>query len=143
MGILAELVLARPDEAAAVGRTNLPYEAFETLDASGENELTLGALYETLGGPDDADFELLFETDAEGPWVHALPPGLITALAGLDDARLDEVLAAWNAHPEIAALNGPLTPEQLEALQQRLAAICAFSRRALAEGKSLLLWLCL
>ncbi len=145
--MLTDLIIASLEEAPAV--LNVPGHAsvWPTLEAKGLDPVKLASLRFILQGqkPDTArvadyvkTFDALADEGEAGPWLRAVPEDLGLLLAKLSASEIPATAAAWARTEELsldgwkAADAGPF-----------LAELSAFAAGAVAQGKRLLLWLCL
>lgn len=146
MGVLTDFVVVPRDAAEAVGQSHCPYEEFDGIDAKGMDTVKLAILDAVLT---DAAFDPRFmSADAclygvgqtGGPWVFEVPAALVSRLAALEGATLTRAGEAWAASEEFS-------PEfedwPTEAVHQKLEQLVALAQRAIAQKKSLLMWMSL
>ncbi len=142
MGVLTDLLLARPEEAAAIaaewpseGRSPWPH-----IEMKGQSQVTLGQLLAIIRDvewtPEIFLDEQLAGGGLEGPWVSAVPADFVAEVADLDDDRFGQVADAWS---EIEDFEGWDVSE----VNESLTLLRAFCRRARAEGASMLMWISL
>jgi hypothetical protein len=146
MGVLTDFVVASVSDAQRVGESSsCPSRDFDGLDAKGIDTVKLGSLYSVLTGePTDPGLSgrctLLFMASDEGPWVMQVPEDLVKLLAELAPKELGSVAAAWAQTEEFSPAyeNWPVT-----LVQEVLEGIAELCRQAVAEGKAVLMWMCL
>ncbi|NHZ65556.1 hypothetical protein [Massilia genomosp. 1] len=102
MGILTDVVIARPDEAQAIGLPDYPAESWTTLDMKGILYEDFGTLYDVIAGtPCDGDLERFLPFVAgdkdDGPWVFRFDDDILSALAAIPAGATEQVAAAWAA----------------------------------------------
>jgi hypothetical protein len=143
MGVLTDFVVASAADAGKVCASLCPSEEFAGLDAKGITTVNLGTLYAILT---DSKFEPTFMGEAissrgdEGPWVWEVPTDLVQRLANLDAKQLTSAGGKWAATEEFLPKYGHVPAEVVHQVLQELATM---SKRAVAEGKSVLMWVCL
>jgi hypothetical protein len=123
---------------------------FDGLDAPGISGVDMAQLYAIVtGAACSADFvenfmqhESYIYAESEegvGPWVYLVPDKLVDRLATLSQAELIRVAVEWaKPLPGRSRIFG--WPADLKAFLQELVAL---ARRAVSEGKALLMWICL
>lgn len=145
--MLTDLIIANPEDAAAI--LNVPGHAsiWPTLEAKGLDPVKLATLHFILKNePADAakvaacvkTFEALADEGEAGPWLRAVPEELGHLLAQLGAADIPAVAAAW-ARTEELKLDGWKAADAAPFLGE----LSVFAAGAAAQGKRLLLWLCL
>jgi hypothetical protein len=144
MGVLADFVVADRDDARRVCDSDCPNREFAGLDAKGIDTVKLGALHAILTG---GQFDPSFMVDAcvcsggeGGPWVFEVPADLVQRLADFNARQLHAVGAQWAATEEFSAKYENWPAEAVEQVLGDLAALC---KRAVEEGKAILMWICL
>lgn len=148
MGVLSDIIIAGSDEATSINASRGQHEEhWPTLMSKGIDTIKLGTLSQILAGRpvDDVNTVATFMLDAivdqsseDGPWVHRVPDDLTAAIAALDDATADRVARQWAATDEFRLDRWPE-----DAVREYLHDLVKHAQRACAEGKSLLLWMCL
>lgn len=143
MGVLTDLVLADESEAEAICKSMGPLQSWPGIDAKGIDHIKLGMLLSILTGEPYRDSfidecVLLAEEPEDGPWVYRVPEQLVGLLADLDGDRLTQTATAWSKIEEFV-LDGWSPPE----VGSVLAELHRIAREARAQGKSLLMWVCL
>ncbi len=145
--MLTDLIIATPEEAPAI--LNVPGHAsiWPTLEAKGLDPVKLATLRFILKG-EKADaarvadyvktFEALADEGEAGPWLRAVPEDLVPLLAQLPASDMPATAAAW-ARTEELKLDGWKAADA----EPFLSELCVFAAGAAAQGKRLLLWLCL
>src|SRR5215472_959066 len=99
MGILADIYIARDDEAVAYdSNPNLP--APDRIEMKRITPLELSTLWAIMRGvPWEVsimqEFECLFQRDEGERVIHRLPPAMSAGLLGLAPSRLKEVASQW------------------------------------------------
>jgi len=146
--MLTDLIIATPEEAAAI--LNVPGHAsvWPTLEAKGLDPVKLATLRFILMKAEPADaskvaayvktFEALADEGEAGPWLRAVPEDLGHLLAQLPASDIPAVAAAW-ARTEELKLDGWHAADA----EPFLGELSVFAAGAAAQGKRLLLWLCL
>ena len=143
MGILTDIVVADRTKAKEVCESECPSREFAGLDIKGIDTTKLGLLHAILtGGKHDPRFmsDVLYARHEEGPWVIEVPPDLVNRLAALNPEEIEATGKTWAATEEFSPKydNWPA-----EAVQQCLQKLVELSTRAVADGKSVLLWMAL
>jgi hypothetical protein len=142
MGVMTDLLLARPDEAEAVAAEWPPQgrSRWADVEMKGQSPVTLGQLLAIIRDvewtPEIFEDKPLASGGQEGPWVTAVPADFVAEAAGLDDDRFDQVAEAWS---EIEEFEGWDVSE----VRESLTLLRAFCRRARAEGSPMLMWMAL
>ena len=145
--MLTDLLAANPEEADAILSTNGHASIWPTLEAHTVDQVKLATLALILRGttPESAavgkiveSFEGLASGGEDGPWIDRVPNELVQGLAGLSADRIDEVAAKWGSTEE-AKLDRWEQADIAVFLQE----LSAFAASAVAQNKSLLLWVCL
>jgi hypothetical protein len=145
MGVLTDFVVAAPEDARRIAESICPSREFNGLDAKGIDTVKLGTLYAILTGtPASPKFmggkSLLHSHSDEGPWVMLVPPELVKRLAAVAIGEIPEVASRWAATNEFFPKYDNWTLNAVSEVLKRLADLC---RQATAEGKSVLMWMCL
>lgn len=143
MGVLTDFVVADRAEAQRVCDSPCPSRDFAGIDAKGIDTVKLGTLHAILDAPEGVssfDDMILCDNGDDGPWVLEVPADLVRRLAALDSERLRSVAAGWAATDEFHSRSGSWPTEDVRQTLEELAALC---RRAVEEGKAVLLWTCL
>ena len=101
MGVLSDIIIARPNEAASINAAGGGHEQrWPSLASKGIDTIKLGTLSQILAGRpvDDVNTVASFMLDAvvdeaseDGPWVYRVPDDLTANIAILDDATADRV----------------------------------------------------
>src|SRR5207253_1912724 len=126
-----------------VCQSNCPAQEFAGLDAKGIDQIKLATLYAILT---KSDFEPGFMNDTlssggeEGPWVMEVPPDLVERLAELKPRQRTAAGKKWAATEEFSPQFDDWPVEAVQQILQDLALLC---QRAVAEKKSVLMWMCL
>ncbi|UOD30044.1 hypothetical protein INH39_32645 [Massilia violaceinigra] len=102
MGILTDVVIARPDDAEAIGLSDYPAESWTTRDMKGILYEDFGTLYDVITGmPCDGDLEQFLPFVAgdkdHGPWVFRFNDDILGAIAAIPADGAEKVAAAWAA----------------------------------------------
>lgn len=140
MGVLTDFVIAHAEDAQRVGDSDCPSEDFGGLDAKGIDVVKLGTLHAILNGTEyDPTFDcpLLYSPSEDGPWVFQVPEDLVHQLANASDTDLPRVAEVWASTEEFCPPYGNWSSEEVRQVLEELAALC---RKAVAEGKELLMW---
>lgn len=142
MGVLTDFVVADLADAQKVCDSSAPYRDFDGLDAKGIDPVKLDTLLAVLRGEafHPVTHNLLSSRGEEGPWVFEVPPDLVQRLAALTAQQLEVTARQWAATEEFSPRydNWPL-----EAVQEILNELAALSKRAVAQSKSILMWMSL
>ncbi len=145
MGVLTDFVVTNRVDARRVCDSNCPRtKDFDGLDAKGIDKVKMGTLYAILTGKEfDPSFMLdgsLCTGGDEVPWVFAVPTDLVERLAGLTAKQMYSVAATWAATEEFSPKYDNWPAEAVRQILEELVGLC---RRALAEKKDVLMWMCL
>jgi hypothetical protein len=143
MGVLTDLIIAEESEAEAVAAMKGPLQRWPGIDAKGVDHIKLGKLLSIVTNTPYqnsfvGEFVQIAEASDDGPWVFRVPPRLVAPLAAMAGDDIGPVSAQWAATEEFA-----LSGWDEASVAQMLASICGLSKQAAAEGKSLLMWMCL
>jgi hypothetical protein len=134
MGVLTDLIVAKPEEAAAISADDSSKWPRE--DVKGIDQVALGSLWTLLSGHDHDDvdeFTCVFEASEEGPWVYLVPDELVGRLAAIRTDELGALVESWAA----TFYSAP------EDLVETLEVISRLAQRAQKDGSALLIWLSL
>jgi hypothetical protein len=142
--MLTDLVVASPEEAAAVSASANRRSAWPCFESKGLDNATLAALWSAIDPSTDAkalegDACVVFSGPGrEGPWVFELPGDFTRTLAALPRDSFLPVADRWVKSPELshARLSGSSVVPVVEALSA-IAAVAA------QKNKALLLWMSL
>lgn len=143
MGVLTDFVVADRGDARRVCDSRNPSRDFGGLDGKGIDTVKLGTLHALLtGGAFDPAFisDTLCSGGEEGPWVFEVPHDLVQRLAGLTPPELGEAGRRWAATDEFSPRYDNWPAERVHQQLGELATIC---RRAVGEGKPVLMWMSL
>jgi hypothetical protein len=143
VGVLTDLVVADRKDARKVLRSVCPSRDFDGLDVKGIDTVKLGTLHAVLVGRKyDPSFmgDSLLSGGAEGPWVYEVPDDLVRRLAGLTPRRLAAAGKKWAATEEFSPEFDNWSVEDVQRVLGELAALC---KRAVDEGKPVLMWMSL
>lgn len=143
MGILTDMVIARPDEAAAIAASINPADTWPTLSLKGVDTIKLIELYCALSAvPYHDDLHNLFSeacpAGPDGPWVFRYPPQLLDALTGLRVERIPAVARAWLQSEELQMDRWT----QVDA-QEVITQLIDHAKSVRTPEQTLFLWLCL
>jgi hypothetical protein len=143
MGILTDLVVADESEAEAVAGSGGPLERWSGIDAKGIDQVKLGMLLSIMAGEPYrsslvGEFVQLAEDSEDGPWVFRVPPRPVSSLSKIKDDELGRLSERWLAVEEFAD-----SGYDLATVTEVVASLRELSKRALSEGKGLLMWMCL
>ena len=147
MGQLSDLVVADVAEAEEVLAASTHAPRWPALDSKGINEINLSILAFILKGESaDVDsvvaysqqFTELASGGEDGPWVFQLPQEFVSGLAAIQDSALPTIADQWSKSEEMQAAGA-----NTSALIDTLTATRALASEAVANGKALLLWMCL
>lgn len=145
--MLTDLIVAIEEDAPAILNAQGHASIWPTLEAKGVDQVKLASLRFILKGlpPDDEQvieymksFEALVDGGEKGPWIDALPEDLVHLLATMPGSDLPKVAGAW-ANIEEAKLDRWVADD----VEKRLGELAALAATAVAQGKRLLLWICL
>jgi hypothetical protein len=146
VGVLTDLILATPAQAEEIGKTH-PEHSYAATDMKGFDQIKAATLWCLLVGDDLNDvnhvvsvserFQLLYEGSEDGPWVHLFPTEFTQLIAKLERERLSEIASRW-AHTE--ELQRYYT---IDDVKYYLETLFNFALSAEANGKSILMWICL
>ena len=143
MGVLTDFVVADRTDAQRVCDSDCPSRDFAGLDAKGIDPVKLGTLHAVLAGGDfdpSSLGDMLCSGGEDGPWVSEVPPDLVRRLAALTPRQLAAAGKKWAATEEFS----PKCDDwPAEAVQQVLSDLAALCKRAVGEGKAVLMWMCL
>jgi hypothetical protein len=143
MGVLTDLVVADESEADAVAASGDPLQRWPGIDAKGIDQVTLGKLLaiitdEPYRNSLAGEFMLIAELSDDGPWVFRAPPRLVSSLSEIADEALDRISAEWSAVEEFA-----LSGYGRASVAEVASSLRDLSKRAISDGKHLLMWMCL
>jgi hypothetical protein len=141
MGVLTDFVVADLADAQKVCDSSCPYQDFDGFAAKGINTFKLDALHAILRGEAGPPIDATVCSGGEdGPWVFEVPRDLVQRLAALTAQQLEVVARQWAATEEFSPRydNWPL-----EAVQEVLNELATLCNRAVTQGKSVLMWMCL
>lgn len=141
MGMLSDFVIAQPELAVEIGKSNRPSEQWNTLEGwKGIETIKLATLYCSITGKEYSSelmnsFKLLGGDKEEGPWVFIFPENVTEALATLEENRFTEVAEKW-AETEELKLDG----WRVEDAKLFISQIVQHAKKAKSANKSLFLW---
>lgn len=143
MGVLTDLIVAYESEAGAVAESESPLRDWPGIDAKGIDHVKLGKLLSILTSEPYSnslvgEFRQIAELSDDGPWVFRLPRGLVLALSKMNEAELGRISVQWSAVEEFDR-----SGYDLATVTELLAALRELSKTAMAEGKDVLMWMCL
>jgi hypothetical protein len=148
MGILSDIIIAEPAEAAAINAAGGAHlQHWPCLASKGIDCIKLWTLSQILAGRplDDIDAvarfminSVLDRTSDDGPWVFLIPEQLQRAIAATSEDGEEDIAAKWAATEEFI-----LDRWQPADVEEYLHDLIAHTRKACAAGKSLLLWMSL
>lgn len=137
MGLIADFIVATPDEAA-----RYPVDGLERLQATSLTSLEIEVLWALLiGEPWSAGRHMLEEVESdgdEGPWLMRFPAPLVDKLAALSPAAVDLGAATWAATDEMRGSTTEVTAYLIRELQ-----VLARSVQRQAPSRALFLYNCL
>jgi len=145
--MLTDLIAATPEDAPAILNAQGHANNWPTLESKNLDQLRLASLRFILKGQPPAmdvvveymkSFEALVDGGEEGPWIDAVPEDLVHLLATMPASDIAKVAAAWANTDE-----GKRDRWQASDLEPELGELGAFAASAVAQGKLLLLWVCL
>lgn len=140
VGLLTDFVIAREDEADALGEAEDPADTWPTLEAKGVETVKLATLCALAANDsDDADafagaFDLVAGDAEEGPWILAVPAEIVAVLAGIPDARLASIASRWAETDELQ-MDGWSAADARDFIGK----LRRHAKQALADGASLFL----
>lgn len=143
MGVLTDFVVADRGDAQRVCDAGCPSRDFDGIDAKGIDAVKLGTLHAIVtGGGYDPSFigELLCDGGEDGPWVCEVPPDSVRRLAILTPDQLAEAGRKWAATEEFSPKCDNWPPERV---QEVLGDLATLYKRAVNEGKPVLMWMSL
>ena len=137
MGILADIYIARDDEAVSYDTT--PDQFADRAQYKGFTALELSILWSIMRGVEwDVammdEFPCLLQVDGGARLLHRLPAKLVTELAALSPDQVGSVSSAWAATEELC-----WPPE---AAREVIEDLVHLARRASETSRSLHLWNC-
>jgi hypothetical protein len=143
MGVLTDLIVADESEADTVARSGGPLQHWPGIDAKGIDHVKLGHLLSIIAGEPYrnsliGEFTQIAEVSNDGPWVFRVPPRLVVSLSQIDDAELGQITEQWWAIEEFAR-----SRYNLASVTMVMTSLRDLSKRAVAEGKDLMMWMCL
>lgn len=145
--MLTDLIVATLEEAPVILNSQGHANIWPTLEAKGMDQVKLASLRFILKGepPEDnlvieymKSFEAQADGGEEGPWIAAIPEDLVHLLAMISASDTSTLATAW-ANTEEAKLDR----WQAADVEPFLGELSAFAAGAVAQGKRLLLWVCL
>lgn len=142
MGVLTDFVVADLAEAQTVCDSSCPCQDFDGFDAKGIDTVKLGTLHAILRGEvySHSGDTVLCSGGEDGPWVFEVPPELMQRLAALTAQQLEVTARTWAATEEFSPRYDDWPLEAVQEVLNELAALC---KRAVTQGKSVLMWMCL
>lgn len=141
MGVLTDLIVATPEEAAVVSEAEARDPRWPRATVSGLDPVSLCTLWALMRGDEYRDedvdqISLAHEQSEEGPWVYQLPAGLVDMLATLDSERVAGICAEWARTDELRGAD----PSDLARVLLRMRQLAEEARR---KQSSILMWICL
>jgi hypothetical protein len=142
MGVLTDFVVVDRSDAQRVCESHCPSRDFAGLDAKGIDTVKLGKLHAILRGGelDPSIHQPVCDGGEDGPWVFEVPSDLLRRLTEFSPSELAEAGRKWAAIEEFSPKYDNWRPA---AVQQVLGDIAALCRRAVGEGKAVLMWMSL
>lgn len=141
---LTDFVVANRADAQLVCDSTCPSEEFLGMDAKGIDTVKLGTLNAILTGTEfDPQFvsrDELATGGEDGPWVFEVPTDFVHRLAVLDAEQLRAAAVQWAKTEEFSSEYCNWSPEEVHQMLQDLTRL---SVRAVAERKSVLMWMSL
>jgi hypothetical protein len=143
--MLTDLIAANPEDADAILGTQGHATVWPTIEAKSVDHVKLASLAFILRGlpPDDApvieymkQFKEIGNSSEDGPLLSQLPRDLLDQLATITSSHFDALGSAW-ANTEEAQRDGWSASEATALLQE----LSAFAASAIAQSKSVLLWM--
>jgi hypothetical protein len=140
MGILTDVVIARPDDAEAISLSDNPGDSWATLEMQGILYADFDALHCAITGtPCNGDLEHILPFvagDKEcGPWVFRFHDDVLNALAAMPAGVTDMVGQAWAASEGLQT--GGWSGEEATALVVGLGDL---ARQAKEHGLAMFVW---
>ena len=146
MGVLTEICIADKEDAPALKEELHRCEKWMGIDAKGHNEITLSELWSVLDPAVSAEsaedcFALLTEDGPDGPWVYLVPEELTKLLSATEDHAIPDVHKRWLNQEEIG--HHVTDDEDARCVLQNLNDLVDLAKKAVEQGKPLLMWICL
>lgn len=141
MGVLSDIVVAGHSDADAILAMDVPSEQLPGADVKGIDTIKLATLESILTGqPYEAveTHDPVASASDDGPWVFALRPTLVAALADASDPVLATTATAWAETEEFQLDGWPL-----EVVSSVLEDLRRLAKLATADDKQLFLWMSL
>jgi hypothetical protein len=142
VGVLTDLVVARREDAQRVCKSSEPGHGFHGIEAKRIDPVTIATLHAIVLGVEFdhslVNGELLASGGEDGPWVSEVSPQLVELLAKLDSQALQLVGDQWSQTEEFEFAGW--SSADVHAVLRQMAQL---AQRAVAEKKSILLWVCL
>jgi hypothetical protein len=141
VGVLSDIVVADESQAEAILSMSVPSQELPGADVKGIDTIKLATLESILTGQPYEQVEshdpVAGDSDG-GPWVFAVRPSLVSALATASDTQLSAAATEWSATEEFQLDAWPL-----DAVRSVLAELTRVSKLATNERKRVFLWMSL
>jgi hypothetical protein len=144
VGVLSDLVIADRSEATAINEAEGGHlKQWPCLESKGIDNVKLGMLWSILSETEyDSSFmgddSILDQPSDEGPWVMLVPEEMVSAIANLDDSRVETIGRVWAKIEEFES-DGWAEDSVLEYFKE----FAQFAKNVQEQKKDLLLWMCL
>lgn len=140
MGVLVNVVVAEPDDAAAIIESSKPIEEWKGFEAKGLDQAKFAMLHALLTGElfDEAlgDCGPIYAASDEGPWLMKVPDESVERLAGLEEDALDRIGEELAATEEFEQDGWPV--DEVKGIVTELADLAGM---AVAQGKAIFVWM--
>jgi hypothetical protein len=145
--MLMDLIAAPAEDAQVILFTSGHANIWPTLEATTVDHVKLACLAFILKGKPLEEgpiveyvqtFQRLADGGEEGPWIDLVPAALVEDLAALGEEQMEAVARQW-ANTEEAKLDRWDAQDVASFLRE----LSAFTGSALAQGRDVLIWLCL
>lgn len=140
MGVLANVVVAEPEDAAAIVESSKPIEEWKGFGAKGLDQAKFAMLHALLTGElfDEAlgDCGPIYAASDEGPWLMKVPDESVERLAGLEEDALDRIGEELAATEEFEQDGWPA--DEVKGIVTELADLAGV---AVAQGKAIFVWM--
>ncbi len=140
MGMLANVVVADPEDAGAILESSKPVEEWKGFEGRGLDQAKFAMLHALLTGAlfDEAmgDCGPVHAATEEGPWLMTLPEETVRQLARLEEDAIDRVGEELAATEEFEADGWPI--DAVMGFVSELADLAGVAR---AEGRVMFVWM--